>query len=80
MAVLPDSVREQQVELRREKLRRVEEHLFQAHSASFVLVNAMLIAIWAAVGGGYFWPIWPIIGWGPAVGLHAWVTYGRRRD
>jgi class 3 adenylate cyclase len=31
----------------------------------------MLIAIWAASGGGYFWPIWPILGWGIGVGGHA---------
>ena len=30
----------------------------------FLLVNLMLIAIWAATGAGYFWPIWPILGWG----------------
>ena len=24
----------------------------------------MLIVIWAATGAGYFWPIWPILGWG----------------
>lgn len=28
------------------------------------LVNAGLIVIWAISGGGYFWPIWVIIGWG----------------
>ena len=80
MGVLPESVRAEQVELRRERVRRVEETLFQAHGATFVVVNAMFIAIWAAVGGGYFWPIWPIISWGPAVGFHGWFTYGRRRD
>jgi hypothetical protein len=30
----------------------------------FVAVNLVLIAIWAATGGGYFWPIWPLLGWG----------------
>ena len=24
----------------------------------------MLIVIWAATGAGYFWPIWPLLGWG----------------
>jgi len=32
--------------------------------AAFVAVNLMLIVIWAATGAGYFWPIWPILGWG----------------
>jgi len=31
----------------------------------------MLVGIWAASGGGYFWPIWPILGWGIGLGCHA---------
>jgi Domain of unknown function (DUF1707) len=27
-------------------------------------VSVMLVAIWALTGMGYFWPIWPILGWG----------------
>ena len=30
----------------------------------YIVVNSFLIVIWAVTGGGYFWPIWPIIGWG----------------
>lgn len=30
----------------------------------FVLVNLVLIAVWAATGAGYFWPVWPLLGWG----------------
>jgi class 3 adenylate cyclase len=41
------------------------------HATVYVLVNVMLIAIWAASGGGYFWPIWPILGWGIGLGCHA---------
>jgi class 3 adenylate cyclase len=37
----------------------------------YVLVNVLLIAIWAASGAGYFWPIWPILGWGIGVAGHA---------
>jgi class 3 adenylate cyclase len=31
----------------------------------------MLIAIWALSGGGYFWPVWPLLGWGVGLGSHA---------
>jgi class 3 adenylate cyclase len=41
------------------------------HLTVYLVVNLMLIAIWAASGGGYFWPIWPILGWGIGVGSHA---------
>jgi hypothetical protein len=30
----------------------------------YVGVSVMLIAVWALTGLGYFWPIWPILGWG----------------
>ena len=41
------------------------------HLTTYLLVNLLLIGIWAASGGGYFWPIWPILGWGIGVGCHA---------
>jgi Domain of unknown function (DUF1707) len=30
----------------------------------FLLVSALLLGIWALTGMGYFWPVWPIAGWG----------------
>jgi hypothetical protein len=30
----------------------------------YIGVSLMLVAIWALTGMGYFWPIWPILGWG----------------
>ncbi len=32
--------------------------------APFVFVSLMLVGIWALTGMGYFWPVWPIGGWG----------------
>jgi class 3 adenylate cyclase len=37
----------------------------------YVTVNVMLLAVWAASGGGYFWPIWPMLGWAIGLGAHA---------
>ena len=31
---------------------------------AFVAVNLVLVAVWALSGGGYFCPIWPMLGWG----------------
>lgn len=62
-----------------ERLRSGMEQVFQAHASLFVVVNLFLVAIWAAAGMGYFWPVWPILGWGLAVGLHAMATYSFRR-
>jgi hypothetical protein len=45
-------------------LRRRAADVLRGDVGSFVLVNVLLIVIWAASGGGYFWPIWPLLGWG----------------
>ena len=31
---------------------------------AFLATSVLLVAIWALTGTGYFWPIWPILGWG----------------
>jgi eukaryotic-like serine/threonine-protein kinase len=41
------------------------------HLTLYLVVNVFLIGVWAAIGGGYFWPMWPILGWGLAVAAHA---------
>jgi hypothetical protein len=30
----------------------------------YVSVMLLLVAIWALTGMGYFWPVWPMLGWG----------------
>jgi hypothetical protein len=37
---------------------------FGAEWYPYLAVNLMLVLIWAGTGMGYFWPIWPILGWG----------------
>jgi hypothetical protein len=37
------------------------------HVRAYLSVSIMLVAIWALTGAGYFWPIWPILGWGIGV-------------
>lgn len=51
---------------------------FRTHLLAYVLVNAMLIVIWAVTGASFFWPIFPIVGWGIRVIFNAWDVYGRR--
>ena len=44
---------------------------FNDHVRSYLQVMALLVAIWLFTGMGYFWPIWPALGWGVAVLMHA---------
>lgn len=51
---------------------------FRAHLVTYVVVNAMLVGIWAVTGAGFFWPVFPILGWGVGLVLNAWDVYGRK--
>lgn len=51
---------------------------FKSHVFMYVLVNVILVAIWALTGAGYFWPIFPILGWGLGVVANAWDVYWRK--
>ena len=44
---------------------------FAEHLRSYLSVMALLVVIWALTGMGYFWPIWPAVGWGFFVLQHA---------
>ena len=51
----------------------------RGHLAAFVLVNLLLVGIWALSGAGYFWPAWPLLGWGLGLASHASEAHGGRR-
>ena len=51
---------------------------FKTHAAAYLIVNVGLILIWALSGRGYFWPIWPIAGWGIGLAFNAWAVYGQK--
>jgi fatty acid desaturase len=63
--------------LRAQALQRIKKKReFAAHAFAFVAVNGFLVVIWATVaGGGFFWPIFPIFGWGIGLFFHAWDVY-----
>ncbi len=49
---------------------------FHAHLLVYTMVNSFFVLIWAIVGfGGFFWPIFPIVGWGIGVVMNAWDVY-----
>lgn len=48
---------------------------FRMHLGTYVIINLMLIGIWAIGGQGAFWPIWVLLGWGVGLGFHAWWVF-----
>lgn len=43
----------------------------RSHALTFLAVNALLISVWLLSGMGYFWPMWPLMGWGIGLLSHA---------
>ena len=52
---------------------------FRSHLLVYILVNTFLVVIWLLTDpGGFFWPMFPIAGWGIGVIMNAWDVYGRQ--
>jgi uncharacterized ion transporter superfamily protein YfcC len=48
---------------------------FKVHLLVYLLVNTMLVLIWAITGSGYFWPVWVIGFWGIGLVMHGYTVY-----
>jgi hypothetical protein len=60
-------------ELRQLAIKRLKaKREFRTHLVAYLAVNTFLVVIWYATGGGFFWPLFPIFGWGIGLVLHAW--------
>ncbi len=66
-----------ETELRERAVKRLKKRRdFYAHVLVYLLVNAFLVVIWwVTTSGGFFWPVFPIVGWGIAVVMNAWDVY-----
>jgi hypothetical protein len=66
--------------LRRRAVARLRKQAdFRTHLVVYLATNALLVAIWWATGAAFFWPVFPIFGWGIGLVAHAWDAYGPDR-
>lgn len=66
-------------ELRKAAMKRIKKRRdFYGHLVSYVIINAFLVLIWYFTTGGYFWPMWVMIGWGIGLAFNAWDVFGRK--
>jgi hypothetical protein len=54
----------------REARQILKRRAFYLHLAIYLAVQVMLIAIWALVGGGFPWFLFPLMGWGIGIVAH----------
>jgi hypothetical protein len=56
---------------------------FKIHLVVYLTVNALFVVIWAMTNAGepypqgFFWPIFPMVGWGVGVVINGFVVYRR---
>lgn len=63
-------------ELREQAIKRLKKRRdFKAHLLVYFMVNTFIVVIWAVTGAGFFWPVFPIVGWGIGVVMNAWDVY-----
>jgi hypothetical protein len=55
------------------RLKRKDE--LRRHVFAYLLVNGALIVIWAVMGAHFFWPVFPLLGWGIGLTFHAYDTF-----
>ena len=59
--------------MRDRAIRRLKKRRdFAGHLLIYTMVNTFLVVIWALTSAGFFWPIFPIVGWGIGVVMNAW--------
>ena len=53
---------------RRHAISRLSRKRAYRHQViNYLWVNGLLIVVWALTGFGFFWPIYPLLGWGAAL-------------
>lgn len=63
--------------LRERAVKRLKKRRdFYGHILVYLLVNTFLVVIWAVTSpGGFFWPVFPLVGWGIGVVMNAWDVF-----
>lgn len=67
---------------REQAIKRIKaKNDFKIHLLVYLTVNTMLVVLWAFTNAGqtfplgFFWPIFPIAGWGIGVVINGYVAY-----
>jgi hypothetical protein len=62
---------------RRARRRRKALAELRSHRLAFAVAAPGMVAVWALTGCDYFWPVWPILGWGSGLFIHGKAVFAR---
>ena len=70
---MTDDLSTEMTDLRKTAIARLRKRReFLQHLAGYVVVNGVLTVIWLlTTPDGFFWPVFPILGWGIGIVFHA---------
>ncbi len=68
-----DAARAERSRKQRHRRRRMRASL-RIHTAVFVFVQLLLVAVWASTGADFPWFVFPLLGWGAGLAAHAAVA------
>lgn len=57
---------------------RARQH-FAMHLLFFLVMGVFFVTMWARSGATFFWPVWPLLGWGIGIASHALHVFGWAR-
>ena len=63
---MPEKLSEEEIYARARKRVEAKKGFF-IHLTVYLVVNAILVLIWAMTGRGYPWFVWVLLGWGVGV-------------
>ena len=69
----PEMSEEEIYEVARKRVRQKKD--FYNHLVIYVIINTLLVIIWALTSRGYPWFVWPLAGWGIGILFHAADVY-----
>lgn len=56
-----------------------DRHWLTVHALAYAVVNLLLVAGWIVTEATFFWPVFPLFGWGIALVVHTWVVLAAAR-
>lgn len=69
-----DHMEDWKFKMAKKRVKRVKG--FYQHFGAWLATGAFFVILWMFTGGGDFWPIFPIAGWGLGLAMHAIGVFG----